>query len=115
MRTREPEYHLGGFEELVLLAIIRLQKDAYGVKIRQLLEEEVRRTVSLGSVYTTLDRLEHKGYVSSFLGEATAERGGKAKRFFEVEGGGAEALSQVMNARNRLITGIESDLLPSFT
>lgn len=111
----KPEHYLGEFEELVILAVLRLQEDAYGVRIRQLLQSELGRTVSLGAVYTTLDRLQKKGYISSYLGGATAERGGKAKRFFEVEGGGAEALNRVMSARKRLIKGIKGELLPSFT
>lgn len=105
--------HLGEFEELVLLAILFLREEAYGVKIRQVLESHTQRPVSIGSVYTTLDRLEQKGYVSSYLGDATAERGGKAKRFFEVEGGGAEALNHAISTRRRLMSGIETDLLPA--
>ena len=107
--------NLGEFEELVLLAILWLQDHAYGVRIRQLLESQSGRTVSLGSVYTTLDRLESKGYVTSYFGEATAERGGKAKRFFRVEGGGSEALDQAMSIRSRLIAGIQPDFLPSMS
>jgi PadR family transcriptional regulator, regulatory protein PadR len=112
-RNHTEHMYLGEFEELVLLAILSLQGGAYGVKIRQLLETETHRNTSLGAVYTTLDRLEHKGYVRSYLGEPTAERGGKAKRFFEVNGEGAEALDQAMTMRKRLLASIHPDLIPT--
>lgn len=89
-----PRYLMGEFERLVLLALIRLNDRAYGVAIRQHLSEVVGRDVSIGAVYTTLQRLEEKGYVSSFLGEVTAARGGRAKRFFRIEAPGADALNR---------------------
>ena len=70
---------LGDFEQLVLLALLRLGDDAYGVPIREEIQERAGRVVSLGSVYKTLERLEVKGYVSSFVGEPTNERGGRRK------------------------------------
>jgi PadR family transcriptional regulator PadR len=75
---------LGGFELLVLLALIRLGDDAYGVPISEAIEESSGREVALGSVYITLERLEQKGLVSAKLGEPTAERGGRAKTYFHV-------------------------------
>ena len=89
---------MGEFERAVLLAVIRLGEDAYGVRIRQELENRLRRAVSFGAVYTTLDRLEEKGMVSSQLGEPTAQRGGRAKKFFRVEPAGLRALE---HARKR--------------
>ncbi len=105
--------YLGEFEEIVLLAILRLHKDAYGVSIRRKIESETERSTSVGAVYTTLERLEKKGYISSRQGEATAERGGRAKRYFQIEGAGAEALNQAMIARKRLLKGVNPRRLPA--
>src|SRR5262245_28720360 len=75
---------LGGFESLLLLAVLRRGEQAYGVTIRQELLEKARKDVAIGAIYTGLDRLEQKGFVESWLGEPTAERGGRAKRFYRV-------------------------------
>src|ERR1700674_1659635 len=75
---------LGGFELLVLIALIRLGDEAYGVPISEAIEESSGRKVALGSVYITLERLEQKGFVSSRLGEPTPERGGRAKTYFRI-------------------------------
>ena len=91
---------LGGFELLVLLALIRLGDDAYGVPISQTIEENSGREVALGSVYITLERLESKGLVSSRLGEPTAERGGRAKTYFKVT---AKGLREVRTAQRTLV------------
>jgi PadR family transcriptional regulator PadR len=84
---------LGRFEEIVLLALARLRENAYGVTIRREIAERTGRDVSFGAVYTTLERLERKGYVSSRMGEPTAERGGRAKRYFRIEAPGRRALN----------------------
>src|SRR5947207_6903248 len=91
---------LGGFELLVLLALIRLGEDAYGVPISEAIEESSGKEVALGSVYITLDRLEAKGLVSSRLGEPTAERGGRAKTYFKIT---AKGLREVRQARRTLM------------
>ena len=91
---------LGGFEFLVLLALIRLGDDAYGVPISDAIEESSGREVAIGSVYITLDRLETKGLVSSRLGEPTAERGGRAKTYFRIT---AKGLREVRQARQTLM------------
>lgn len=91
---------LGGFEFLVLLALIRLGDDAYGVPISEAIEESSGRDVAIGSVYVTLERLERKGLVSSRLGEPTAERGGRAKTYFKVT---AKGLREVRNAQRTLV------------
>jgi PadR family transcriptional regulator PadR len=101
---------LGSFEEFVLFATLRLGENAYGVKIRQTVEEATERAVSIGAIYATLDRLERKGFVSSWQGEATPERGGRAKRYFRVEGAGVQALNDTLAARNRLMEGVDLDL-----
>jgi len=95
---------IGEFEELVLLAISSLAENAYGVTIRRLLEEVTERTVSIGSVYVALDRLEQKGLVISWTGEPTSERGGRAKRFFQLDGAGREVLDELSEIRQKLKT-----------
>jgi len=91
---------LGGVELMVLLALIRLGDDAYGVPIADEIEASLGRSVSVGSVYITLDRLEHKGLVSSRLGEPTAERGGRAKTYFRPT---AKGLREVRVAKRTLM------------
>jgi PadR family transcriptional regulator PadR len=91
---------LGGFELLVLLALLRLGDDAYGVPISNEIAASSGRSVSIGSIYITLDRLERKGLVSSRLGEPTAERGGRAKTYFRPT---AKGLREVRLARRTLM------------
>lgn len=74
--------YLGGLELTVMLALLRLGEDAYGVPISREIERQAGREVALGSVYAALERLQRKGLVSSHLGEPTAARGGRAKRYF---------------------------------
>ena len=86
---------LGQFEQLVLTAILMLRDDAYGVTIHSKVEELVRpKAIALGAVYVTLDRLEDKGLVASWLSEPTAERGGRAKRCYRIEALGERALQE---------------------
>lgn len=85
--------HLQEFEQLVLLAILSLdEEEAYGMNVREVLERRAGREVSVPTVYSALDRLEGKGMVASWLGDATRERGGRAKKLFRVESVGLEAL-----------------------
>jgi PadR family transcriptional regulator, regulatory protein PadR len=91
---------LGGFELLVLLALIRIGDEAYGVPISEAIEESSGKEVAIGSVYITLERLEQKGLVSSRLGEPTAERGGRAKTYFRIT---AKGLREVRQARRTLM------------
>jgi PadR family transcriptional regulator, regulatory protein PadR len=93
--------YLGHFELMVLLALMRLGDDAYGVSMAQELEEQTGREVVIASVYATLERLEDRGLVSSSLGDATPERGGRAKRYFRITGAG---LREVRDARRSLIS-----------
>lgn len=106
----EQKDYLGHFEEIVLLAVLRLAENAYGAKIRQTVAEALKKDVSIGAVYATLDRLERKGYLKSWQGEATPERGGRAKRYFRVEGAGVQALNDTNVARNRLAKGLDFGL-----
>ncbi len=88
--------HLAAFEQLVLLALLSLDGDeAYGMNVRRVLRDEAGRDVSVPTVYSALDRLESKGLVTSRLGEATQERGGRAKKLFKVEPEGVRALQEV--------------------
>jgi PadR family transcriptional regulator PadR len=97
---------LGGFELLVLLALIRLGDDAYGVPISNEIEASSGRSVSIGSIYITLDRLERKGLVSSTLGEPTAARGGRAKTYFRTTAKGLREVRQARRTLMRLWRGV---------
>ena len=85
---------LGHFEREILMALVRLRENAYGVTIRQEVEKRTGRTVAVGAIYTALGRLERKGYVSSRMGAATAVRGGRAKKYFAINASGVEALNE---------------------
>lgn len=86
---------IGQFEQLVLTAILTLREDAYGVTIQAKVAELAHpREISLGAVYVTLDRLEDKGYVASWLSDPTPERGGRAKRCYRLEAVGERALQE---------------------
>lgn len=85
---------LGEFEHHVLAALIHLGSNAYGLSVRREIQERLSRKVSIGAVYTTLARLEEKGFVSSREGEATPERGNRAKRYFRIEAAGQRALAE---------------------
>ena len=98
---------LGEFEQIVLLAILRLKDVAYGVSIRVEIRACTRRLVTPGALYTTLDRLERKGMVSSREGDPTAERGGRAKRFYAVTKRGKAQLKDAQKAYQRLMAGLE--------
>ena len=97
--------HLGEFEQLVLLAILRLGENAYGMTIRREIEERAGRPTSIGALYLTLERLEHKSFIQSDIGEATPARGGRAKRFFTVNPSGREMLDKSLAAVRRMADG----------
>ena len=97
---------LGGFELLVLVALIRLGDEAYGVPISDAIEESSGREVAMGSVYITLARLERNGLVSSKLGEATAERGGRAKTYFRITAKGLREVRQAQRTLMNLWQGV---------
>lgn len=101
-------HHIGEFEELVLLAAFSIDGEAYGVSLQEKLEQLLERTISIGAVYAALDRLERKGYVSSWVGEATSERGGRRKRLFAVTPAGVATLKRVRRVRERIWREIES-------
>jgi len=99
MRRRE---YLGSFELMVLLAVLRLDVDAYGVPITKELEVETGHEVAVASVYAALQRLEDKGLVTSRFGDPTPERGGRAKKFFKVTGKGVRDVRNTHRALSRL-------------
>ena len=99
---------LGEFEQLVLLALLRLGADAYGASVSTETEQQTGRVVSVSAVHTTLDRLEEKGYVRSRLGEPTPQRGGKRKRHYVVQPAGMRVLQHAIRALRRLSDGLDA-------
>jgi PadR family transcriptional regulator PadR len=104
MSSRE---YLGEFEQIVLLAVLRLGKTAYGVPVRREIEQRTNRAVSVGALYSTLDRLEAKGYVASWFADPSPERGGRAKRFFRVEPLGLKAVKRSQKAIATMLEGLD--------
>ncbi len=100
---------LGGFESLLLLAVLRLGENAYGVSIRRELRERAHKDVAIGAIYTGLERLARKGFVESRVGEPTAERGGRAKRYYRVSKAGLEVLRETQRSLSGLIAGLHLD------
>ena len=102
-----PPLNLGEFEQLILLAILRLREDAYGVTIRAELADRAGRTVAPGALYTALERLETKGLIASRMSDPTPQRGGRAKRLVSVTAAGLEALTRAREAYERLLDGLD--------
>jgi len=101
---------LGDFEQLVLLALLRLGPDAYGATVRREIEARAKREVSISAVYTTLERLERKGLVGSRVGEPTPQRGGRRRRHFELLPLGARSLRDAYRALAGMTAGLERRL-----
>ena len=99
-------YQLGELEELTLMMVAILNNEAYGVKVMDEIHEQIGRKVNISAVHTVLDRLEKKGFVSSYMGGASAERGGRRKRLFKITTEGSNALYFVHNTRNELFNKI---------
>jgi DNA-binding PadR family transcriptional regulator len=97
---------IGEFEYLLLTAAARLGEDAYGAAIRQEVADVTGRNCSIGALYTTLDRLESKGFVKTWMGPATPQRGGRAKRMVRVTAKGVQAATAFYNAVTRLSRGV---------
>ncbi len=104
---------LGEFEHIIVLALLRLENQAYGVTVRQEIEFRTEREVSIGAVYATLGRLERKGYVKSRRGDPTPERGGRSKRFFRVTAKGVAAVNRTQRALQSMTEGL--GLIRSFS
>jgi len=96
------KYQLGEFEEVVLLTVGVLYKEAYGVSIKKDIESRLARNVSVGALQTALRRLEDKGYLTSHDGEATEERAGRPKRYFQITALGKKALEYTRSTRDEL-------------
>ena len=99
---------LGEFEQLILMALVRLRENAYGVSMRKEIEERTGRSISAGAIYTALDRLESRGFVSSRLGDPTPtpQRRGRPRKFYQLEPPGAEALHRSYSALSQMAKGI---------
>ncbi len=97
---------LGEFEQLLLFALVRLGEDAYGVTLRREIETRTSRQVSAGAVYTAMERLEARGFVSSFIGEPTPQRGGKRKKYYRLEPAGARALHRSYESLHEMAKGV---------
>lgn len=98
--------YLGEFEEIVLLTVAILGNKAYGVSITEEIEQQTGRSLSVSAVHAALHRLEEKGMVSSYMGDATAERGGRRKRLFSVTAAGSRTLDEIRLLRNRMWNAI---------
>lgn len=96
------KYQLGEFEEVVILTVGVLYKEAYGVSIKKEIEARLSRNVSMGALHTALNRLEDKGYLKSYDGEATEERAGRPKRFFQITALGKKAMEYTRSTREEL-------------
>jgi DNA-binding PadR family transcriptional regulator len=99
---------LGSLEHIILLALAGLDGSAHGMNVRREIEERTGRDISIGAVYATLERLEAKGYISSFTGEPTPERGGRAKRLFRFEAAGKQALQVSEQTIRNMTAGLKS-------
>ena len=107
-KSRSPV--LGDFEQLVLMGVLRLGDDAYGAAIRQEIHARSGRDVSINAVYTTLDRLESKGLLRSWIGEPTAQRGGRRRKFYALRPAGIQALRHAYHAFTAMAEGLERRL-----
>ncbi len=96
------KYQLGEFEEVVMLTVGILYNDAYGVSIKKDIETRLKRSVSVGALQTALKRLEDKGYLKSFEGEATEERAGRPKKYFQITALGKKAMEYTKSTRDEL-------------
>ena len=108
--TARPVGPIGEFEQLTLLALLRLEPEAYGASIRREIETRTDRPVLPGALYTTLDRLERKGLVSHWIGDPTPERGGRRKKLYRLTPAGAAALDASLRAVRQLAAGLDRRL-----
>lgn len=103
--------YIGELEEVVLLVVVMLQDEAYGVAITQEIELQLNRKISVSAVHATLHRLSKKGYVNSLMGGATPERGGRRKRFFKITAAGSRILQEIQEVRRLLWNQIPPNAL----
>jgi PadR family transcriptional regulator, regulatory protein PadR len=105
------KFQLGEFEELVILTVGILNNEAYSVAIKDEIESRLARSVSMGALHTALKRMEDKGYLKSFAGEATEERAGRPKRYFQITALGKKAIQHVKATREELWRAIPKTVL----
>ena len=110
MWSRPQRWALGDFEQLVLLGVLRLGDGAYGAAIRQEIHARSGRDVSINAVYTTLDRLESKGLLRSWVGDPTPQRGGRRRKFYALRPSGIAALRQAYRAFTAMADGLQNRL-----
>jgi PadR family transcriptional regulator PadR len=110
MWSRQNKEALGDFEQLVLLGVLRLGDEAYGAAIRQEIHSRSGRDVSINAVYTTLERLHGKGFLRSWVGEPTPQRGGRRRKFYALRPSGEAALRQAYRAITAMAGGLEARL-----
>lgn len=106
------KYQLGEFEEVVILTVGVLYKNAYGVSIKKEIESRLERSVSMGAMHSALVRLEDKGYIRSFEGEATEERAGRPRKYFQITALGKRAIEYTKNTRDALWNDMPKVALP---
>ena len=104
--TRGSVFALGDFEQIVLLAMVRLGPDAYGATIRREIEARTGRELAISAVYITLDRLESKGFVKSRVGDPTPQRGGRRRKHFALLPAGQRAITQVCRTFSQMVEGL---------
>jgi len=104
---------LGEFEQVVLLAVMRVGKDAYGVPVHDEIQRRAGRDLTLGTIYKTLTRLEDKGLVASYVGAPTTERGGRRTRCYMVTVAGKRALQATFKALRHMAAGLDVGLEPT--
>jgi PadR family transcriptional regulator, regulatory protein PadR len=102
LKNQKMKTYLGEFEELVLLTIATLGNEAYGVSIQQDIEARCSRSISIGALHSTITRLEEKGFLKSWMGGATQERGGRSKRYYEITQAGKKAVTEAKDLRDEL-------------
>lgn len=105
------ETNLGEFQEVILLVILSQENRTYGAEIQRVLKEDLERIISRGSLHTALTRLEEKGFITSEVGGATKERGGRRKKFFSVSNTGRASLVEAREIRERLWSKIPQVIL----
>jgi len=102
--------HLGEFEQLLLFALLELGDEANGVTIRRLIEDKTGRLVSPGAIYTAMERLAGRGFVSAEIGDSTPARGGRRRKLYRIEAAGAEALQRSFSALTQMAKGLTPKL-----
>jgi len=113
MTEPSPGPYVGEFEQLVLLAILRLDDDAYGATIRRLIEDATGRAISIGAIYTTLERLHAKGLVTPHIADPTGERGGRRRKVYTLQRAGRRAIARAWASWSNMTRGLQPKLTSS--